>query len=58
MPHSEINNPTAAKTVIPECGTPLQILLHVETFRHTCDRGMWRYGITVIVHEALFCVSG
>jgi hypothetical protein len=26
MPHS------AAKTVIPECGTPLQILLHLVTF--------------------------
>jgi hypothetical protein len=58
MPHSEINHPTAAKTVILECGTPLKILFHLVTFRYTFDRGMWRYGINVIAHEALFCKSG
>jgi hypothetical protein len=57
-PHSEINHPTAAKTVIPECGALLKILLHLVTFRYTCDRGMWRCGITVIAHEALFCKPG
>jgi hypothetical protein len=53
-----INHPTAAKTVIPECGAPPQILLPLVTFRYTYDRRMWRYGITVIAHEALFCKSG
>jgi hypothetical protein len=48
---------TAAKTVISECGAPLQILLHLVTFRYTYDRGMWPYEITVIAHEALFCKS-
>jgi hypothetical protein len=52
MPHSEINLPTTAKTVIPECGALLQILLNLVTFCNTCDCGMWRYGITVISHEA------
>jgi hypothetical protein len=51
MPHSEINHPTIAKTVIPECGAPLQILLHLVTFQYTYDHGMWRYGITVIAHD-------
>jgi hypothetical protein len=58
MPNSEIKHPTAAKTVIPECGAPLQIIIHLVTFRCTCDRGMWHYGITVIALEALFCKSG
>jgi hypothetical protein len=39
--------------VIPECGAPLQILFHLVNFHYTCDPGMWRYGITVIAHEAL-----
>jgi hypothetical protein len=53
-----INHQTAAKTVIPEFCALLQILLHLVTYCYTCDRGMWHYGITVIVHEALFCKSG
>jgi hypothetical protein len=51
-PHSIINHPTAAKTVILECGAPLQILLHIVIFRYTYDRGMWRYKITVIAHSS------
>jgi hypothetical protein len=57
-PHSKIDHPTAAKTVIPECGAPLQILLHLVTFCYTYDRRMWHYGITVKAHEALFCKFG
>jgi hypothetical protein len=49
---------TLAKTVIPECSTLLQILLYLVTFLYTCDRKMWRYRITVIAHEELFCKWG
>jgi hypothetical protein len=36
----------------PNCrqNSDLQILLHLVTFRYTCDRRMWHCGITVIAY--------